>query len=520
MSDKIRILVELRPAIDGYSGIPQETRLLFRTLLGLKDVAVTGLLQQGGRDITAGLVHSAGDARDRSAEIGAMSRVVVAFSDDGHRGTAGTILRLVRNEVRRFRLRLSVLFGTAEKLGMFSPKSFEDFIWRTFFAKTLPIEDRSRILGAEYRVLAVAMGTLHRVKLSMFGFFGVKRFKRIETRDFDVFIAQTPFPGIVSPNTRMIVRYHDAIPIFMPHTIKDRAFHQRAHYDALARNVRAGTFFACVSAATRDDLLKVFPEIGDRAVVIHNTVSSIYRNEESPRHVVRAIISSRLFRPLGKKYKELGTGHIEVFRRNRFDSMQQDFDYILMVSTVEPRKNHASLLFAWEMLRTRHNLPLKLVFVGDLGWEYSDLVDSMMPWIEKGELFQLTNVSAQELRDLYKHASVTICPSYAEGFDYSGVESMMSGGMVAASDIPVHREVYQEACIYFDPYSVESMASGIVEAMELRNDADAFAAYRERANRISAQYRVEAVTDKWDRLIRMAGQGCRERLADDGHPTA
>ncbi|WP_176041839.1 hypothetical protein [Burkholderia stabilis] len=47
MKNKVRVLVELRPALDGYSGIPQETRLLFRTLLGLKKMAVTGLLQQG-----------------------------------------------------------------------------------------------------------------------------------------------------------------------------------------------------------------------------------------------------------------------------------------------------------------------------------------------------------------------------------------------------------------------------------------------------------------------------------------
>jgi hypothetical protein len=42
--------------------------------------------------------------------------------------------------------------------------------------------------------------------------FGRALYPRIDTRDFDVMIAETPYPGIVSPGTQMVVRYHDAIP--------------------------------------------------------------------------------------------------------------------------------------------------------------------------------------------------------------------------------------------------------------------------------------------------------------------
>jgi glycosyltransferase involved in cell wall biosynthesis len=506
MKNKVRVLVELRPALDGYSGIPQETRLMFRTLLGLKKLAITGLLQRGGKDIAADMVRVSA-SKETPEQIRAMSRIVVSFSDDGHRGVVGAISRAIRGWLRGLVLRMSVITGTSERLGLFSPGKFEDFIWRRFFAKTLSASDRSHVVSAQYRVLPLAMATLHRLKLSMFGLFTVKRFKRIETTEFDVFISQTPFPGVLSRNTRLIVRYHDAIPIFLPHTIKDQAFHHSAHYDALVRNVRSGAYFACVSAATRDDLLKIFPEIGDRAVVIYNTVSPTYSEVESPRALVNGIISSRLFRPLGKKYKALGNSHIDAFTRNRFEASGQDFEYLLMVSTVEPRKNHASLVAAWELLRSRHNEGVKLVFVGDLGWDYTELVDAIVPWVEKGELFLLSNVAAHDLRDLYKHAAVTVCPSYAEGFDYSGVESMMSGGVVAASDIPVHREVYGDACVYFNPYSVESIANGIREAMALRNATEIFADYRERANRISARYTAEALAPTWDEFIQNVGWG-------------
>ncbi|AOK46133.1 glycosyl transferase family 1 [Burkholderia sp. MSMB617WGS] len=504
MKNKVRVLVELRPALDGYSGIPQETRLLFRTLLGLKKMAVTGLLQQGGRDITAKMVHAAESDRP-ATQIRAMSKIVVSFTDDGRRGVAGEISRAISAAIRGISLRVSVVAGFSEKLGFFAPAEFEDFVWRRFFAKTLPVDDRPYVLTAQYRILPLAMATLHRLKISISGLLSVKRFKKIETRDFDIFISQTPFPGVLSCNTKLIVRYHDAIPIFLPHTIKDRAFHHGAHYDALARNVHSGAYFACVSAATRNDLLKIFPEIEDRAVVIHNTVSPIYREVDSPKELVKDIVSSRLFRPLAKKYKALSSSHVDIFTRNRLNANQQDFEYLLMVSTVEPRKNHTSLVAAWELLRSRHNEALKLVLVGDLGWDYAEFVDAIVPWVEKGELFLLSNVAASDLRDLYKHATVTICPSYAEGFDYSGVESMMSGGVVAASDIPVHREVYEDACIYFNPYSVESIVGGIREAISLRNAADTFAEYRQCAKRISARYTAEAISPRWDEFIQSVG---------------
>src|SRR5437763_248243 len=79
-----------------------------------------------------------------------------------------------------------------------------------------------------------------------------------------------------------------------------------------------------------------------------------------------------------------------------------------------------------------------------MSWDQKSLIDSFRPWIARGELHYLQNVPSSELRTLYKHALMTVCPSLAEGFDYSGAEAMRCGCAVASSDIPVHREVYGE----------------------------------------------------------------------------
>ncbi len=64
--------------------------------------------------------------------------------------------------------------------------------------------------------------------------------------------------------TRLVVRYHDAIPLLMPHTISDRSFHQASHFHVLRRNVRDGDCFPCVPVASRPDLMRVFPQAGSR----------------------------------------------------------------------------------------------------------------------------------------------------------------------------------------------------------------------------------------------------------------
>ena len=51
---KPRVLMELRPAFDGYAGIPQETRLLFRGLRMLSTIEVSGMLQMSHRILARG----------------------------------------------------------------------------------------------------------------------------------------------------------------------------------------------------------------------------------------------------------------------------------------------------------------------------------------------------------------------------------------------------------------------------------------------------------------------------------
>jgi glycosyltransferase involved in cell wall biosynthesis len=320
---------------------------------------------------------------------------------------------------------------------------------------------------------------------------GHQLYPRLDTEDFDVMIAETPYPATVAKTTKLIIHYHDAIPLLMPHTISDRRFHQAFHYRALRRNVHSGAWFVCVSDATRMDLLSVFPQAEPRSITIRNMVSHEYFTEDSNSLHVAEIIKTRwsttLKPPLDPALKR-GICRSEIFSGTP--------EYLLIVSTVEPRKNHISLLTAWERLRLERFPKLKLILVGALGWHHNAIVRRFLPWLERSEAFLLEDVPAAELRVLYRHARATICPSFGEGFDYSGVEAMRSGGAVVASDIRVHREIYADGAEYFNPYAVEDLANAIDNVIKPANISRRNELVVNGA-RVSAQYTQEAILPIW-----------------------
>jgi hypothetical protein len=178
-------------------------------------------------------------------------------------------------------------------------------------------------------------------------------------------------------------------------------------------------------------------------------------------------------------------------------------DYLLMVSTLEPRKNHGTLLAAWEQLRAERYPQLRLIFVGSPGWDHAPIVQRMRPWLERGEVQLLEDVPAPELRLLYHHARATVCPSYGEGFDFSGVEAMRCGGVVAASGIAVHRDVYGDAAEYFNTYSPADLADALCRLIDPFSEESLArrAELVERGEAVSATYTPERVLPLWREFL-------------------
>lgn len=489
----MKVLIELRPAFDGHSGIPQEARLLFNGLAGIDGVEVVGLIQSSNLVAEPGLPFRRGRPApelSREAAMDRLSKVVVSLQQ----GSAGNRLEYIRRRLLlvfgSFGAALGSTYGRNVQLGGFDATHFKDFIWRALFAKSLDEADFGTVTRSAYRVLRWPWAALHAVGV-VTGYLGRALYPRLDTTGIDVVVAETPFPSRVSGRTRLVVRYHDAIPLLMPHTIKNRGYHRAAHYRALLQNVRDGAWFACVSEATRQDLISVVPDVADKAVTIPNMVSDRYFIDERPAGRVAEVVWSR------KNRRAPHAGGADIASGDLSDGK---LPYLLMVSTIEPRKNHLALLDAWELLRSDGHPHLNLVVVGSLGWEHEAILERFGPWLQRGGLHLLENVPADDLRLLYRHAEATVCPSFGEGFDFPGIEALRCGGVVAASDIPVHRGVFADACVYFNPYAAADLARSVravlgPDAGPRRTELLAHGA------RVSARYLPDIILPQWRRFL-------------------
>jgi len=207
---------------------------LFRGLAGLEGVDIVGLIQSSNLAIEAGLPVRNGVVVSGLANeeiVDRLSRVVVSLQQ----GPASHRLEYLRKRFLMFLgpalAAIGTLFGRKVSLGGFEAAHFKDFIWRSMFAKSLADKDFDVITSAAFRVLRWPWSMLHAVGVAS-AHLGRAVYPRLDTAGIRVMIVETPFPARVSAPTKMIVRYHDAIPLLMPHTIKDRGYHRAMHFRA------------------------------------------------------------------------------------------------------------------------------------------------------------------------------------------------------------------------------------------------------------------------------------------------
>jgi alpha-1,3-rhamnosyl/mannosyltransferase len=144
-----------------------------------------------------------------------------------------------------------------------------------------------------------------------------------------------------------------------------------------------------------------------------------------------------------------------------------------MVGTIEPRKNLGVVLEAWRLLRDRNPETPPLVIVGKVGWKAESILPQLDQAVAAGLVIRPGYLRLAELLGLYQGSEVVVFPSVYEGFGLPVVEAFQAGKPLLASDIPVLREVADDAAMFAPPHDPEAWARALRELFDnpsRRND--------------------------------------------------
>ena len=130
-------------------------------------------------------------------------------------------------------------------------------------------------------------------------------------------------------------------------------------------------------------------------------------------------------------------------------------DYVLAVSTLEPRKNLERLVEAYRRAGL-NGLPL--LVAGAAGWGGVQVEGDGVRWL--GE------VRDEELARLYRGARCVAYVSLYEGFGLPVLEAMACGTPVVAARNGALEEVAGGAAVLVDPLDPDAIAAGIAEALD------------------------------------------------------
>jgi len=127
--------------------------------------------------------------------------------------------------------------------------------------------------------------------------------------------------------------------------------------------------------------------------------------------------------------------------------------YVLVVCTIEARKNHQILILALRAaLEMGEDFP-QLIFIGSPGWGSESIVrDLKLDSSLEGHILVKSGISDSQLRWLYENCTAVAYPSLVEGFGLPVLESAVFKKPVVVSDIPVFKEINHPAKFTVSPF--------------------------------------------------------------------
>ena len=142
-------------------------------------------------------------------------------------------------------------------------------------------------------------------------------------------------------------------------------------------------------------------------------------------------------------------------------------EYVLMVGTVEPRKNHIAVANVWNDLSKRlGDACPALVIAGRVGWNAQGICQQLELMNRSGKIVHLQNLEDNELGHLYQNCMFTVYASRYEGWGLPVTESLAFGKLCVCASNSSLDEASQGLAIHFDERSERELLDTLTRLIE------------------------------------------------------
>jgi glycosyltransferase involved in cell wall biosynthesis len=273
---------------------------------------------------------------------------------------------------------------------------------------------------------------------------------------------------------RTVFTLHDiAYLLFPEHHLPRNWIYLRT---MMPRFLRRADRIIAVSEHTRNDALRSYPLDPAKIEVIPEGVEPRFRPDVDPDLVARV--------------------------RDRYALPER---FILTVGTIEPRKNHTTLVEAFAALRSRHP-EVGLVIAGARGWLYDRFFERVRALGLDEQVVFTGHVSDEDMPALLNAADVFAFPSEFEGFGLPPLEAMACGIPVVSSDAASLPEVVGDAGMLIAPRDVAAW----VQALDrLLGDAPLRAGFAARGRARAGRFSWDTAAERTVEVYRSVMTGVR-----------
>jgi len=239
-------------------------------------------------------------------------------------------------------------------------------------------------------------------------------------------------PDFIPPFRRKcksVITIHDLNFLLYPHFLTPES---ASYYGQIDQAVRKCDHIIAVSESTKRDIIRLTGAPEDKISVVHEAAHPICR--------------------------PLRDGSFLQEARARLGISG---DFILFVSTIEPRKNVPTLLMAYRQLLDNYHADVSLVLAGEKGWLFNEVFTLVDKLGLRERVRFLGRVSPEDLLWLYNAAQLLVHPAFYEGFGLPPLEAMACGTPVVVSNTSSLPEVVGDAALLVEPTDVDGMTVAV-----------------------------------------------------------